>query len=137
MVESAPKNMVKKKSFQNNWMRMSGAILFATLLIPTPAQALCNGSESCGILGGFLLSIITVPISLMALFLAIWPATRKSLQAIAALPGGMAALTTYLIIIQAKRLDLAFIPLIHLGLMALMIFLGRIDSKREETQIQP
>ena len=136
MVESAPKNMVKKKSFQNNWMRMSGAILFATLLIPTPAQALCNGSESCGILGGFLLSILTVPISLMALFLAIWPATRKSLQAIAALPGGMAALTTYLII-QAQRLDLAFIPLIHLGLMALMIFLGRIDSKREETQIQP
>ncbi|MBT3452180.1 MAG: hypothetical protein HN444_02340 [Euryarchaeota archaeon] len=136
MVESAPKNMVKKKSFQNNWMRMSGAILFATLLIPTPAQALCNGSESCGILGGFLLSIITVPISLMALFLAIWPATRKSLQAIAALPGGMAALTTYLII-QAQRLDLAFIPLIHIGLMALMIFLGRIDSKREETQIQP
>lgn len=136
MVESAPKNMVKKKSFQNNWMRMSGAILFATLLIPTPAQALCNGSESCGILGGFLLSILTVPISLMALFLAIWPATRKSLQAIAALPGGMAALTTYLII-QAQRLDLAFIPLIHIGLMALMIFLGRIDSKREETQIQP
>jgi hypothetical protein len=49
----------------------------------------------------------------------------------------MAALTTYLIIIQAQRLDLAFIPLIHIGLMALMIFLGRIDSKREETQVQP
>ena len=75
MIESAPKNMVKKNSFQNNWMRMSGAILFATLLIPTPAQAMCNGPESCGILGGFLLSILTVPISLMALFLAIWPAT--------------------------------------------------------------
>ena len=131
------KNMAKKKSLQNTWVRMIGAILFATILIPMPAQALCTGPESCGILGGFLLSIITVPISILALILAIWPSTRKSLSVIAALPGGMVALTTYLVIVQGQRTDLVFIPLIHLALMILMIYLGRIKTQVSNVTIQP
>ena len=137
MLEGDAKNMAKKKSLQNTWVRMIGAILFATILIPMPAQALCTGPESCGILGGFLLSIITVPISILALILAIWPSTRKSLSVIAALPGGMVALTTYLVIIQGQRTDLVFIPLIHLALMILMIYLGRIKTQVSNVTIQP
>lgn len=137
MLEGDAKNMAKKKSLQNTWVRMIGAILFATILIPMPAQALCTGPESCGILGGFLLSIITVPISILALILAIWPSTRKSLSVIAALPGGMVALTTYLVIVQGQRTDLVFIPLIHLALMILMIYLGRIKTQVSNVTIQP
>ena len=137
MLEADAKIMDKKKSLQNTWFRMIGAMLFATILIPMPAQALCTGPESCGILGGFFLSMITVPISILALFLAIWPSTRKSLPVIAALPGGMVALTTYLVILQGQRTDLVFIPLIHLGLMILMIYLGRIKTQVSNVTIQP
>ena len=137
MLEADAKIMDKKKSLQNTWFPMIGAMLFATILIPMPAQALCTGPESCGILGGFFLSMITVPISILALFLAIWPSTRKSLPVIAALPGGMVALTTYLVILQGQRTDLVFIPLIHLGLMILMIYLGRIKTQVSNVTIQP
>ena len=136
MLEADAKNMDKKKSLENPWFRMIGAVLFATILIPMPAQALCTGPESCGILGGFFLSMITVPISILALFLAIWPSTRKSLPVIAALPGGMVALTTYLVIVQGQRTDLVFLPLIHLALMILMIYLGRIKTQVSNVTIQ-
>ena len=69
---------------------------------------------------------------MLALFFAIWPKTRKAHQAIAVIPGLMAGLTTYLMVIQAQRMDLIFIPLIHLGIMVLMIFLGRINSSKIE-----
>lgn len=137
MLEADAKHMAKKNSLHNTWVRMIGAVLFATILIPMPAQALCTGPESCGILGGVLLSMITVPISILALFLAIWPSTRKSLPVIAALPGGMVALTTYLVIVQGQRTDLVFIPLIHLAMTILMIYLGRIETQPANLKIQP
>jgi hypothetical protein len=65
------------------------------------------------------------------LFFAIWPKTRNLLQIFAALPGFMVIITGYLIILQGQRADLIFIPLIHLGIMILMIFLGRLGSSKE------
>ena len=124
--------MNQQKSLESNWVKGVVSILFFLVVVPVPAQALCVDSESCGILGGIFLSMLTVPICLLALFFAIWPKTRKSLQAIAVLPGLMAGITLYLMVIQAQRIDLMLIPLIHLGIMALMIFLGRIGSSRKE-----
>jgi hypothetical protein len=104
------------------------SLLLFIMFIPSPAQALCNDSESCGILGGFLLSMLTIPVSLFLLFLAIWPSTRTLLKGFAILPGMMAVLTGYLMVIEAQRFDMAYIPFIHAGLMGLMIFLARLGS---------
>lgn len=49
----------------------------------------------------------------------------------------MVALTTYLVIVQGQRTDLVFIPLIHLALMILMIYLGRIKTQVSNVTIQP
>jgi hypothetical protein len=100
-------------------------IFFIIIFIPSPVQALCIGPESCGILGGMFLSMLTVPICILALILAIWPVTRRLLQIFAILPGLMAILTGYLMVIQGQRFDLILIPLIHMGIMILMILLGR------------
>ena len=107
------------------------SVLFIIVFIPSQTQALCVGPESCGILGGFFLSMLTVPICIIMLFFAIWPKTRKLLQIFAALPGFMVIITGYLIVLQGQRADLIFIPLIHLGIMILMIFLGRLGSSKE------
>ncbi len=124
--------MSQQKPFESHWVKVLISILLFLVAVPMPAQALCVGPESCGILGGMFLSMLTVPVCMLALFFAIWPKTRKALQAIAVLPGLMAGLTTYLMVIQAQRMDLIFIPLIHLGIMVLMIFLGRINSSKIE-----
>ena len=124
--------MSQQKPFESHWVKVLISILIFLVVVPMPAQALCVGPESCGILGGMFLSMLTVPVCMLALFFAIWPKTRKALQAIAVLPGLMAGLTTYLMVIQAQRMDLIFIPLIHLGIMVLMIFLGRINSSKIE-----
>ena len=124
--------MSQQKPFESHWVKVLISILIFLVAVPIPAQALCVGPESCGILGGMFLSMLTVPVCMLSLFFAIWPKTRKALQAIAVLPGLMAGLTTYLMVIQAQRMDLIFIPLIHLGIMVLMIFLGRINSSKIE-----
>lgn len=112
------------------------SILLFIMFIPSPAQGLCTTSESCGILGGFFLSILTVPVCLISLIFAFWPKTRRLLLGFAVLPGLMAMLTAYLILIQAERFDLFYIPLIHLVLMAVMIGLGRLNRLNKTENIE-
>ena len=113
------------------------SILAFVLLIPSPVQGLCISPEACGIIAGAFLSMLTVPLCIVAFLFAIWPKTRRWLQVFAVLPGGMAILTGYLMVIRVNRVDLLFIPLIHFGLMIVMIGIGRFDrnkeSKNEET----
>ena len=122
--------MQLESRYRNSGIYFISIFLFI-IFIPSPAQGLCTNSESCGILGGFFLSILTVPLCLIALIFAIWPKTRRSLLGFAIVPGLMATLTMYLIVIQAKRIDLIFIPLIHLALMVVMIGLGRLNPLKE------
>ncbi|MCP2507912.1 MAG: hypothetical protein NLN64_06440 [Candidatus Thalassarchaeaceae archaeon] len=120
--------MGKLNSIENCSTKFLIPIFFIIIFIPSPAQALCIGPESCGILGGVFLSMLTVPICVIALILAIWPVTRRILQIFAILPGLMIIVTGYLMVIQGERFDLIFIPLIHMGIMFLMIYLGRLGS---------
>ena len=113
------------------------SILLIVIFIPSPAQGLCISPEACGIIVGTWLSMLTVPLCIVAFLFAIWPKTRRWLQVFAVIPGGMAILTGYLMVIRVNRIDLLFIPLIHFGLMIVMIGIGRFDlnkeSKNEET----
>ena len=111
-------------------------IIFIIILIPSPAQALCVGPESCGILGGLFLSMLSVPICVIALILAIWPVTRRILHIFAILPGLMIIVTGYLMVIQGQRLDLIYFPLIHMGIMFLMIYLGRLGSSKLSNKVE-
>ena len=111
-------------------------IIFIIIFIPSPAQALCIGPESCGILGGIFLSMLTVPICVIALILAIWPVTRRILRIFAILPGLMIIVTGYLMVIQGQRFDLIFFPLIHMGIMFLMIYLGRLGSSKLSNKVE-
>ena len=111
-------------------------IIFIIIFIPSPAQALCIGPESCGILGGIFLSMLTVPICVIALILAIWPVTRRILRIFAILPGLMIIVTGYLMVIQGQRFDLIFFPLIHMGIMFLMIYLGRLGSSKLSDKVE-
>ena len=106
-------------------------ILLIAIFIPSPAQGLCIGPEACGIIVGAWLSMLTVPLCIVAFLLAIWPRTRRWLQVFAVVPGGMAILTAYLMVIRVNRADLLLIPLIHLGLMIVMIAIGRFDRNKE------
>ena len=113
------------------------SILLIVIFIPSSAQGLCISPEACGIIVGTWLSMLTVPLCIVAFLFAIWPKTRRWLQVFAVIPGGMAILTGYLMVIRVNRIDLLFIPLIHFGLMIVMIGIGRFDlnkeSKNEET----
>lgn len=131
-----PQNLMQLESRYRNTGIYFISILLFIIFIPSPAQGLCTTSESCGILGGFFLSILTVPVCLIALIFAIWPKTRRSLLRFAILPGLMTMLTTYWIVIQAKRIDLIYIPLIHLVLMAVMIGLGRLNPLNKAENIE-
>ena len=128
MLRHLPKVMGKLNSIENCSTKFLIPIFFIIIFIPSPAQALCIGPESCGILGGMFLSMLTVPICVIALILAIWPVTRRILQIFAILPGLMIIVTGHLMVIQGERFDLIFIPLIHMGIMFLMIYLGRLGS---------
>ena len=107
------------------------SILLFVIFIPSPAQGLCIGPEACGIIVGTWLSMLTVPLCIVAFLFAIWPKTRRWLQVFAVIPGGMAILTGYLMVIRVNRIDLLFIPLIHFGLMIVMIGIGRFDLNKE------
>ena len=113
------------------------SILLFVIFIPSPAQGLCISPEACGIIVGTWLSMLTVPLCIVAFLFAFWPKTRRWLQVFAVLPGVMAILTGYLMVIRVNRVDLLFIPLIHFGIMIVMIGIGRFDrnkeSKNEET----
>ena len=126
---------MKKFYYQNNNLLLFTSVLFFVILIPTPAQGLCIGPEACGILGATFLSIITIPICLLAFLLVFWPKTRTLLQGFAILPGFMAILTGYLMVIRVNRFDLFYVPLIHVCLMTAMIIVGRLTSKNTELQV--
>ena len=128
--------MVGLDSKDNYSTKFLISTIFIIIFIPTPAQALCVGPESCGILGGIFLSMLTVPICAIALILAIWPVTRRILRIFAILPGLMIILTGYLMVIQGQRFDLIFIPLIHMGIMFLMIYLGRLGSSKLSDKVE-
>ncbi|MBD28947.1 MAG: hypothetical protein CMO38_06855 [Verrucomicrobiaceae bacterium] len=109
--------------------------LIFIILIPTPVQGLCIGPEACGILGATFLSMITIPICLIAFLLVFWPKTRKLLQGLAILPGFMAIFTGYLMVIRVNRFDLFYVPLIHICLMIAMFIVGRLSFKNTESQV--
>ncbi|MBD29078.1 MAG: hypothetical protein CMO38_07515 [Verrucomicrobiaceae bacterium] len=110
-------------------------VLIFIILIPTPVQGLCIGPEACGILGATFLSMITIPICLIAFLLVFWPKTRKLLQGLAILPGFMAIFTGYLMVIRVNRFDLFYVPLIHICLMIAMFIVGRLTLKNTESQV--
>ena len=113
------------------------SILLIVIFIPSPVQGLCINPEACGVIVGVWASMLTVPICLVLFAFAIWPKTRPWLEVLAVLPGFMAILTGYLMVFRVARFDLIGVPLIHAGLMIVMIRIGRFDpnkeSKNEET----
>ena len=113
------------------------SILLIVIFIPSPVQGLCINPEACGVIVGVWASMLTVPICLVLFAFAIWPKTRPWLEALAVLPGFMAILTGYLMVFRVARFDFIWVPLIHAGLMIVMIRIGRFDrhkeSKNEET----
>ncbi|MEC7720337.1 MAG: hypothetical protein VYC60_00355 [Candidatus Thermoplasmatota archaeon] len=107
------------------------SILLIVIFIPRPVQGLCIGPEACGVIVGTWLSMLTVSICLVLFAFAIWPKTRPWLGVLAVLPGFMAILTGYLMVFRVARFDLIGVPLIHAGLMIVMIRIGRSDSNKE------
>ncbi len=107
------------------------AFLVFVLLIPSPVQGLCINAEACGIVGGTLLSMLTVPICLVLFVFAIWPKFRPWFKVMAVLPGFMVVLTGYLMVFRVGRFDLIWVPLIHAGLMIAMIRVGRLSERLE------
>ena len=126
---------MKQLYSQNHNSVVFTSVLLFIILIPAPAQGLCIGPEACGILGATFLSMITIPICLLAFLLVFWPKTRRLLKGIAVLPGFMAILTGYLMVIRVNRFDLFYVPLIHLCLMTAMIIVGRLTSKNTGSQV--
>ena len=129
-------DMSQLKPMEQNSVVFLSSILLITIFIPTPAQGLCLGPEACGIIVGTWLSMLTVPLCIVAFLFAIWPKTRTWLQVFAFLPGLMAILTGYLMVIQGQRFDLIFIPLIHMAIMVLMIWLGRLENPWESNKVE-
>ena len=107
------------------------SILLIVIFIPSPAQGLCIGPEACGIVAGTLLSMLTVPLCSLAFLFVFWPRTRRWLQVVAVIPGGMAILTGYLMVIRVNRVDLLFVPLLHFALMMVMILISRLERNKE------
>ena len=112
------------------------SILLIVIFIPSPVQGLCIGPEACGIIVGTWASMLTVPICLVLFAFAIWPKTRPWLEVLAVLPGFMAILTGYLMVFRVARFDFIWVPLIHAGLMIVMIRIGRFDRNKESKEGQ-
>ena len=126
---------MKQLYSQNHNSIVFTSAFFFIILISRPAQGLCISPEACGIIGATYFSMITIPICLLAFLLVFWPKTRRLLQGIAVLPGFMAILTGYLMVIRVNRFDLFYVPLIHVCLMTAMIFVGRLSSKNTESKV--
>ena len=111
-------------------------ILLIVIFIPSPVQGLCINPEACGVIVGVWASMLTVPICLVLFAFAIWPKTRPWLEVLAVLPGFMAILTGYLMVFRVARFDFIWVPLIHAGLMIVMIRIGRFDRNKESKEGQ-
>ena len=112
------------------------SILLIVIFIPSPVQGLCINPEACGVIVGVWASMLTVPICLVLFAFAIWPKTRPWLEVLAVLPGFMAILTGYLMVFRVARFDFILVPLIHAGLMIVMIRIGRFDRNKESKEGQ-
>ena len=112
------------------------SILLIVIFIPSPVQGLCINPEACGVIVGVWASMLTVPICLVLFAFAIWPKTRPWLEVLAVLPGFMAILTGYLMVFGVARFDFFWVPLIHAGLMIVMIRIGRFDRNKESKEGQ-
>ena len=112
------------------------SILLIVIFIPSPVQGLCINPEACGVIVGVWASMLTVPICLVLFAFAIWPKTRPWLEVLAVLPGFMAILTGYLMVFRVARVDFIWVPLIHAGLMIVMIRIGRFDRNKESKEGQ-
>ena len=112
------------------------SILLIVIFIPGPVQGLCISPEACGVIVGVWASMLTVPICLVLFAFAIWPKTRPWLEVLAVLPGFMAILTGYLMVFRVARFDFFWVPLIHAGLMIVMIRIGRIERNKESKEGQ-
>ena len=112
------------------------SILLIVIFIPSPVQGLCINPEACGVIVGVWASMLTVPICLVLFAFAIWPKTRPWLEVLAVLPGFMTILTGYLMVFRVARFDFFWVPLIHAGLMIVMIRIGRFDRNKESKEGQ-
>ena len=112
------------------------SILLIVIFIPSPVRGLCINPEACGVIVGVWASMLTVPICLVLFAFAIWPKTRPWLEVLAVLPGFMAILTGYLMVFRVARFDFIWVPLIHAGLMIVMIRIGRFDRNKESKEGQ-
>ena len=112
------------------------SILLIVIFIPSPVQGLCINPVACGVIVGVWASMLTVPICLVLFAFAIWPKTRPWLEVLAVLPGFMAILTGYLMVFRVARFDFIWVPLIHAGLMIVMIRIGRFDRNKESKEGQ-
>ena len=128
--------MAQLNPIERNTVVFLTSILLIVIFFPGPVQGLCMGPEACGVVLGVWTSMLTVPICLVLFAFAIWPKTRPWLEVLAVLPGFMAILTGYLMVFRVARFDFIWVPLIHVGLMIVMIRIGRFDRNKESKEGQ-
>ena len=123
-------------AIERNGVVFLTSTLLIVIFFPSPVQGLCMGPEACGVVLGVWTSMLAVPICLVLFVFAIWQKTRPWLEVLALLPGFMTILTGYLMVFRVARFDLVWFPLIHAGLMIVMIRVGRLDRNRESNKVE-
>ena len=123
-------------AIERNGVVFLTSTLLIVIFFPSPVQGLCMGPEACGVVLGVWTSMLAVPICLVLFVFAIWQKTRPWLEVLALLPGFMTILTGYLMVFRVARFDLVWFPLIHAGLMIVMIQVGRFDRNRESNKVE-
>ena len=123
-------------AIERNGVVFLTSTLLIVIFFPSPVQGLCMGPEACGVVLGVWTSMLAVPICLVLFVFAIWQKTRPWLEVLALLPGFMTILTGYLMVFRVARFDLVWFPLIHAGLMIVMIRVGRFDRNRESNKLE-
>lgn len=123
-------------AIERNGVVFLTSTLLIVIFFPSPVQGLCMGPEACGVVLGVWTSMLAVPICLVLFVFAIWQKTRPWLEVLALLPGFMTILTGYLMVFRVARFDLIWFPLIHAGLMIVMIRVGRFDRNRGSNKVE-
>ncbi len=123
-------------AIERNGVVFLTSTLLIVIFFPSPVQGLCMGPEACGVVLGVWTSMLAVPICLVLFVFAIWQKTRPWLEVLALLPGFMTILTGYLMVFRVARFDLVWFPLIHAGLMIVMIRVGRFDRNRGSNKVE-
>ena len=123
--------MGQQNPIEGNAVVFITSILLIVIFFPSSVQGLCIGPEACGVVLGFWTSMLTVPFCLVLFIFAIWQKTRPWLEVLALIPGFMTIFTGYIMVLRVARFDLIWFPLIHAGLMIVMIRVGRFDRYKE------